>query len=63
MSEKRGKPDALKLRKLVEAWALEAQQELELEADQIDEATRALREALINRLDRQKQAQSAGRSG
>jgi hypothetical protein len=63
MSEKKGKPHALKLRKLVEAWALEAQQELELEADQIDEATRALREALINRLDRQKQAQSAGRSG
>lgn len=57
MSEKKGKSHALKLRKLAEAWALEAQQELELEANQIEDATGAFREALTDRLDRQKQPQ------
>jgi hypothetical protein len=54
MSEKTGKPHALRLRKLAEAWAQEAQQELELEADQIEEATRAFREALTERIAPQK---------
>jgi hypothetical protein len=57
MSEKKGKSHALKLRKLAEAWALEAQQELELESGQIEDATGAFREALTDRLDRQKQPQ------
>ena len=50
MSEKKGKPHALRLRKLAEAWALEAQQELELEADEIEQATRAFRDALAERI-------------
>ena len=45
MSEKKGKAHALKLRKLAEAWALEAQEELKLEADDIEDATQAFREA------------------
>jgi hypothetical protein len=50
MSEKKGKPHALRLRKLAEAWALEAQQELQLEADEIEQATRAFRDALAERI-------------
>jgi hypothetical protein len=50
MSEKKGKPHALRLRKLAEAWALEAQQELQLEADEIEQATRAFRDALTERI-------------
>jgi hypothetical protein len=50
MSEKKGKPHALRLRKLAEAWALEAQQELQLEADEIEHATRAFRDALAERI-------------
>jgi hypothetical protein len=50
MSEKKGKPHALRLRKLAEAWALEAQQELQLEADEIEQATRAFRDALAKRI-------------
>jgi uncharacterized membrane protein YqiK len=50
MSEKKGKAHAIKLRKLAEAWAKEAQQELELEADQIEEATSAFRDALTERI-------------
>jgi hypothetical protein len=50
MSEKKGKPHALRLRKLAEAWALEAQQELELGADEIEQATRAFRDALAERI-------------
>lgn len=52
MSEKKGKAQAIKLRKLAEAWAKEAQQqqELELEADQVEEADSALRDALTERI-------------
>jgi hypothetical protein len=50
MSEKKGKPHALRLRKLAEAWALEAQQELQLEADEIEQAARAFRDALAERI-------------
>jgi hypothetical protein len=50
MSEKKGKPHALRLRKLAEAWALEAQQELQLEADEIEQATHAFRDALAERI-------------
>jgi hypothetical protein len=38
-----------RLRKLAEAWALEARHELQLQADQIEEATQAFREALSER--------------
>jgi hypothetical protein len=50
VSEKKGKPHALRLRKLAEAWALEAQQELQLEADDIEETTDAFRDALTERI-------------
>ena len=57
MSEKKGKAHALKLRKLAEAWALEAQEELTLEADDIEDATQAFREALTERIAQQKTPQ------
>jgi hypothetical protein len=52
MSEKKGKPHALRLRKLAEAWALEAQQELQLEAEDIELTTDAFRKALKEQIAR-----------
>jgi hypothetical protein len=52
VSAKKGKPSALKLMKLAEAWAREADQELELERGDIDSIVEAVRSAFGRRIGR-----------
>jgi hypothetical protein len=58
MSGKKGRSRALKLRALVEAWAKELEEELELEAGDVEHIVTAMRDALNSRLEAA-QAQSA----
>jgi hypothetical protein len=50
VSAKRGKPSALKLMKLAEAWAREVDEELELERGDIDSIVEAVRNAFDRRI-------------
>ena len=52
MSEKKGKPHAIKLRKLAEAWAREAQDQLEMAAEDIEPVVQAMRDALDRQIGR-----------
>jgi hypothetical protein len=58
MSWKKGRSRALKLRALAEAWAKELEEELELEAGDVEPIVTAMRDALNSRLEAA-QAQSA----
>jgi hypothetical protein len=51
-SEKKGKPHAIKLMKLAEAWAREAQDELEMGAEDIEPVVQAMRDALDRQIGR-----------
>jgi uncharacterized protein (DUF2267 family) len=52
MSSKKGKPSALKLMKLAEAWAREANEELELAETDVEPVVQAVKVALHRHISR-----------